>query len=145
MSLRVLVADDDPDILALTDARLSKSGYAVLRACDGLSALRLARRERPDVVVLDYAMPGLTGGEVCRLLRADAETRAIPLILLSASAASLGPEELARLPSDAFLVKPFEAEELMEMIDRLHFARLKAPRDLPLGRRPPAPPAPPPS
>ena len=80
----VLAADDDPLIRELIQFRLERSGYEVVTAADGDEALRLIHERRPDLVVLDVMMPGRTGYEITRSLRADEETKQIPVILLTA-------------------------------------------------------------
>ena len=82
----VLAADDDEDILELVAFRLERSGYTVLRAHDGEQALELARRERPDLAVLDVMMPKLDGFELTKRLRAEDGTSRMPIILLTARA-----------------------------------------------------------
>ena len=82
---RVLVADDDEDLLELACMQLEEAGYEVERAHDGSEALRLARESRPDLCVFDVHMPGLTGHEVMRELRSDAATKRIPVILATAT------------------------------------------------------------
>src|SRR5688572_10759034 len=81
---RILVVDDERDLVDLIAYNLGRNGYDVLTASDGHAALELARRESPDLVILDLMLPGLDGTEVARLLRADPTTAAIPVILLTA-------------------------------------------------------------
>jgi CheY-like chemotaxis protein len=81
---RILVADNDEDVLALVAFRLRRAGYEVLLARDGDEALAQARAELPDLCVLDVMMPGLTGVEVTQRLRSDESTRTLPVILLTA-------------------------------------------------------------
>ena len=108
----VLVADDDRDILELVCYRLERSGYDVVRADDGADALRLAREVHPDLAVLDVMMPTMNGYDVTRELRSDQETRALPVILLTArveqSDIALGLDAGA----DDHVKKPFSPEEL---------------------------------
>ncbi|MGH2956531.1 MAG: response regulator [Solirubrobacterales bacterium] len=82
---RVLVADDDEDLLELACMQLEDAGYEVERAHDGSEALRLARESGPDLCVFDVHMPGLTGHEVLRELRSDPDTKRIPVILATAT------------------------------------------------------------
>ena len=83
MSRRVLVVDDEPDITALVAYHLAKAGYRVSTAANGPDALRAAREERPDVVVLDLMLPGASGYEVLQELRRLEETRQVGVILLT--------------------------------------------------------------
>lgn len=108
----VLVADDDRDILELVCYGLERSGYDVLRAGDGAEALRLARALQPDLAVLDVMIPTMNGYQVTRELRDGQETRALPVILLTArvqeSDIALGLDAGA----DDYVKKPFSPEEL---------------------------------
>ena len=108
----VVIADDDGDIRLLVERRLSRRGWDVVAAADGPEALELVRARHPAAVVLDSTMPGMTGEEVVAAMRADAGTRDIPAILLSA-------HEGAADPADARLLKPFDIETLDAALHRL--------------------------
>src|SRR3954447_22076727 len=82
---RVLVADDDPVTRELIIYKLEAEGYETLVAEDGTSALALAQEQSPDIAVLDVHMPGMSGFDVCRMMRADPEVTQIPVIMLTAS------------------------------------------------------------
>ena len=116
---RVLVADDDADILELVSRRLERRGYDVIGAGDGREALALARSELPDAVVLDGLMPGLEGHQVCAELRADQRTTSIPVVLLTAKAADVDQERAVEAGASAYMVKPFSIDELDETLRRL--------------------------
>jgi DNA-binding response OmpR family regulator len=108
----VLVADDDDDIRDLVAFRLDKAGYEVLRAGDGEQALELARKHRPDLAVLDVMMPKLTGYDVTRELRANEETRGIPVILLTARVQEADVARGFEAGADDYVKKPFSPQEL---------------------------------
>lgn len=116
----ILVADDDPDLVALVARRLVKAGYNVITASDGEQALQQAERLSPQLAVLDVMMPKHTGIEVARRLRASSGgTRHIPVILVSAG---LPDNLLGRdLPADvdAFISKPFTAKDIANMVQEL--------------------------
>lgn len=112
----VLVADDDEDILALVSLRLRRLGYRVVEAVDGEAALARVAEERPALAILDLMMPRLDGYEVIRRLRAGPETASLPVILLSARARSTDAAAGLEAGADAFLSKPFRADELAEAI-----------------------------
>jgi DNA-binding response OmpR family regulator len=115
----VLCADDDEDILSLVSLRLRRAGYDVVTAADGSAALELARSRRPALAVLDVMMPRLTGYEVLAELRADAALRDLKVILLSARVQE---GDIARgldAGADAYLAKPFKAQELVEKVQEL--------------------------
>ena len=115
----VLCADDDADILSLLAIRLERAGFRVAQAVDGEQALTLARELRPDVLVLDVMMPRLSGTEVLGALREDEATGAIPVVLLSARAQDADVERGLDAGADAYLAKPFQAPELIEVVGRL--------------------------
>lgn len=109
--LRVLVADDDPDILTMVSTLLSREGYSVIPAANGTEALALARSARPDLLVLDIAMPGMDGYTVCREIRASGP-EAPPVIFVTARVATR--DRVVGLDAGAvdYIVKPFSAAEL---------------------------------
>jgi CheY-like chemotaxis protein len=115
----VLCADDDRDILALLALRLERAGYRVAQATDGEQALSLARELLPDVVVLDVMMPRLSGTEVLAALRADDATADLRVVLLSARAQEADVERGLAAGADAYLAKPFQAPELLEVVGQL--------------------------
>ena len=110
--VRVLVADDDEDILSLVAFRLERSGFTVLKACDGEEALRLATDEVPDLAVLDVMMPKLDGYEVTRQMRANEKTSRIPVILLTARAQESDVAAGFEAGADDYVKKPFSPQEL---------------------------------
>ncbi len=110
--LRVLVADDDADMRAYIGHALRRQAV-VHEAADGEEALRLARSLVPDLVVADVHMPGLDGLALCRALKADAATAAIPFLLVSGETRALPP------CADGFLMKPFNAAGLRACVGRL--------------------------
>jgi DNA-binding response OmpR family regulator len=118
-TLSIVVADDDPDILRLLERRLSRRGYAVTTATDGVAALDAVRSTAPDAVVLDRVLPALSGEDVCAALKADERTAAIPVILLSAHASEREIVEGFGAGADDYLTKPFDLDELDDRLRRL--------------------------
>jgi two-component system phosphate regulon response regulator PhoB len=110
---RILVVDDEADILALVTYHLAKSGYRVSTAATGPEALRAARDERPALVVLDLMLPGMSGFEVLEQLRADAATSSIAVLMLTARREE--PDRIRGLSigADDYLTKPFSPQELV--------------------------------
>jgi CheY-like chemotaxis protein len=108
----VVVADDEADIVTLVGAVLSKAGFDVLEASNGVEALELVRAHRPRLVVLDVAMPELGGMEVLRLVRADPETADLPVILLSARAQEADVRLGYAEGASKYVRKPFSPREL---------------------------------
>jgi two-component system phosphate regulon response regulator PhoB len=126
MSHRILVCDDEPDITALVAYHLAKAGYRVSTAASGPEALKAAREERPDVVVLDLMLPGLSGYEILKELRARAETRDVGVILLTARRDEPDRIKGLSLGADDYLTKPFSPQELTLRVAAL-LRRLAAP------------------
>ncbi len=109
----VLVVDDEQAIIDLLEYNLNRDGYRVIAARDGLEALRLARRERPDLVILDLMLPGLDGLEVCRSLRRESDT---PVIMLTARVEEVDRVVGLELGADDYVTKPFSVRELMARV-----------------------------
>ena len=118
-SASILVVDDDPEIVAMLSARLSKRGYKVSTASDGNKAIELAKRERPDVVLLDVMMPGKSGREVARALKQDPVTQGSKIVMVSAIGERTNEITAPIYGADAHVDKPFEFEELEGVIARL--------------------------
>ena len=112
-SERVLVVDDEPDIVALVAYHLAKSGYRVSTAANGYDALGLARQERPALVVLDLMLPGLSGFDVMEQLRADDGTREVAILMLTARKDEPDRIRGLSLGADDYLTKPFSPQELV--------------------------------
>jgi len=121
MSVRrlVLIADDDEDVLALVRATIERSGHEVMAVGDGAAALSAMAERRPDLAVLDIAMPELDGLEVLRRLRADDETRDLPVILLTAQAQAADVERGFATGASAYVRKPFSPRDLATRVDDL--------------------------
>ncbi len=115
----ILLADDEANLRLLVRTTLSDPQLRILEAVDGTTALQLARAEHPDVVVLDWMMPGLSGIEVAAELQKDPLTRGIPVIMLTARAQASDREQGAQVGVSAYLMKPFSPLELLEKVDEL--------------------------
>jgi two-component system, OmpR family, phosphate regulon response regulator PhoB len=113
MSYHVLVVDDEADITALVAFHLAKAGYGVTTAGDGSEALKVAREQPPDLVVLDLMLPGLSGFDVLKTLRDRSETREVGVLLLTARKEEADRIEGLSLGADDYLVKPFSPQELV--------------------------------
>jgi len=110
MSARILIVDDEPPIVDVLAYNLGRANYQVLIARDGEEALALARREQPDLIILDLMLPRLDGLEVCRALRRE---RDVPIIMLTARDAEVDRVVGLELGADDYVVKPFSVRELM--------------------------------
>ncbi|MBM3319774.1 MAG: response regulator [Candidatus Eisenbacteria bacterium] len=117
MAKKILVVDDEVYILHILDFSLGAEGYEVLTAADGEEAVRLARTEKPDLIVLDIMMPKVDGFEACRRLKADPETSPIPVILLTAKGREVDRQVGMEVGADDYIVKPFSPTRLIEKIE----------------------------
>jgi two-component system phosphate regulon response regulator PhoB len=133
VALTVLLVEDERDIADLVRYHVEKAGMRVVHAADGGTALRLARAELPDVVVLDLMLPGLDGLEVCRQLRREAATRRLPIIMLTARGEEVDRVVGLELGADDYVVKPFSPRELIARI-RAVLRRSDGPVPEPTGR-----------
>ena len=116
---RVLVVDDDDVIRQLITVNLELEGFEVATAVDGQDCLDRVKEVQPDVVTLDIMMPRLDGWETASRLRADPDTAGIKVVLLSARAQEADLERGSRIGVDAYLTKPFDPDELIEVVRRL--------------------------
>jgi DNA-binding response OmpR family regulator len=115
----ILVADDDADIRNLVVKRLGKRGWNVLAAQDGAEAVAMARSERPAAIVVDWMMPKMTGPEVCAALKADPDTAAIPIVLVTARASGGDRDAGLEHGADDYVTKPFDIDDLDAVLRRL--------------------------
>jgi len=116
MPQRILVVDDDRDIVRLARAYLEQSGYQVLVAYDGETALHILRRESPDLVILDLMLPDRNGLDVTRTVRRDASLAAMPIIMLTARVDDQDKIVGLELGADDYVTKPFNPSELVARI-----------------------------
>ena len=112
----ILVVDDDPEIVTMLSTRLTKRGYKVSTASDGNKAIELAKREKPDVVLLDVMMPGKSGWEVARALKQDPVTQDSKIVMVSAIGEKTNEITAPIYGADAHVDKPFEFEKLEKVI-----------------------------
>jgi two-component system cell cycle response regulator len=116
---RILVVDDEPQNLELMEAMLLPSGYEVALADSGQEALAAAQRDKPDLVLLDLMMPGISGFEVCARLKGDPETRDIPVLFVSALSQAGDRERAIAAGGDDFLMKPVQRTDLLTRVEGL--------------------------
>ena len=119
MKPRILVVDDEPEAVELIEFNLKQSGYLVTTAGDGADALKKARTQTPDLVVLDVMLPEMDGFEICKTLRQDIATSKIPIIMLTAKAAEIDRVLGLELGADDYLTKPFSTRELLLRIKKI--------------------------
>ena len=115
MSL-IFVVDDDPDVRELVEYKLLQHGHEVQSAADGQEALRLVPGAKPALLLLDVMMPGISGFDVLKKLRADEATKSLPIIMLTAKAETADVERGLALGANDYMIKPFSPRELMNRI-----------------------------
>lgn len=115
---RILVVDDDPDILSIMSVALRAMGHQVEEAVNGHQAVALARSAHPDLIFMDLMMPGMDGYQATRLLKAEQGTAAIPVVALTAKAMRGDEEEGRRAGLDGYVTKPFRISRVLETVGR---------------------------
>ncbi|MCB9799604.1 MAG: response regulator [Candidatus Omnitrophica bacterium] len=116
MKKRILIVEDDTDVLKFTMLRLSKMGYCVESALDGEDALKKVREWRPDLMILDINIPKIDGYGVYQSIRSKPETESLPVIFASANLQANLPEKARELGIEHYFIKPFDTTELIEKV-----------------------------
>ncbi|MBP6776934.1 MAG: response regulator [Piscinibacter sp.] len=119
MTHKVLIADDEPNILISLEFLMKREGHDVLLARDGSEALAAIRRERPALVLLDVMMPGMTGFDVCQAVRADESLAGVKIVLLTAKGRDTDIAKGLALGATAYMTKPFSTKELAARVREL--------------------------
>jgi two-component system alkaline phosphatase synthesis response regulator PhoP len=124
MAKKILIVDDDPDLVDAVSTILESKGYATAKAYGGVEGLKKARTERPDLIVLDVMMPDKDGYAVCKELKADAKYRSIPVLLLTAVASNVPTTKYTQqmgmeTEADDYVEKPVEPAELAKRVEIL--------------------------
>ena len=122
--MKILVVDDESDIVELVSSNLQREGYRVISACTGEDALESVKAARPNLMVLDLMLPGIQGLEVCRLIRANPEYSNMPIIILSAKESEVDRILGLEMGADDYIIKPFSVRELISRI-RVALRRVK--------------------
>lgn len=116
---RILIIDDEPDVVRVVQARLTAAGYQSLAAFDGQEGYDKARQEKPDLIILDLMLPKLNGYQVCRLLKSDEDCKQIPIIIFTARAQESDIKTGLEVGADAYLTKPYNPEVLLSKVKEL--------------------------
>jgi DNA-binding response OmpR family regulator len=116
MTAKILVADDEPNIVISLEFLLKREGYTVVIARDGQEALEAIERERPDLVLLDVMMPKKTGFEVCQDVRTNDALQATKILMLTAKGRDTDVAKGLALGADAYMTKPFATRELVQKV-----------------------------
>ena len=110
---KILIVDDDKNLLEVIKYNLEKDGCSVILAEDGTQAVEIARRGKPDLIILDVMLPGIDGFEVCRILRKE---MSVPVLMLSAKTDEIDKVVGLELGADDYITKPFSVRELMARV-----------------------------
>lgn len=113
---KILIVDDEKDIVDLVSYNLEREGFSTVKAYDGEAALRKVRAEKPDLLILDLMLPGVGGLDVCKKIRANPETSSLPIIMLTAKADEVDKIIGLELGADDYLTKPFSVKELIARV-----------------------------
>jgi len=116
---KILIIDDEPEIITLTRMMLQKAGYDVIEAESGKEGLEILKKEKIDLVLLDVVMPGMNGWEVCRKIKADENLRQIPVVMFTVYNSREDIIRSRECGADTYLSKPFDREELLDVVRRL--------------------------
>ena len=119
MNTNILIADDEPNQLELMSFNLSSAGYSIIKATNGKEAIELIENHSPDLIILDWMMPKMSGIDVCRTLRSRSETKQIPIIILSARSEDSDKYLGLDTGADDYISKPFSPKELISRVKAL--------------------------
>ena len=115
---KILIVDDEPDVVSLIERTLSGDGFLVVKAYDGIGALDLVSTEKPDLVLLDLMMPMMSGYEVCQQIKSNPQTRNIPVVCLSSAHSPDARAHSLKAGAVELITKPFFPQELIAQIRR---------------------------
>ena len=115
----ILIVEDDPETVKLVKFILEKNDYSTISAKDGKEGLRMARERKPDLIILDLMLPGMDGYRVCETLKAEPDTKDIPIIMLTALDTGPDFEKALEKKADWYITKPFEAQHLLKRVTYL--------------------------
>ncbi len=119
MKNKVLIVDDEADVLTLLEERLSVNGYDVIKAYNGADAIKLAKSHKPNLIIMDIMMPGMDGSKAAQALRDDPDTKNIPLMFLTCLlTADEAKTSMCETGGHFFVAKPYNVQELLKEIRR---------------------------
>jgi len=117
---KIMVVDDEPSLRELVSAVLEQEGYEVITAEDGKEALEKLKTIKPDLILLDMMMPGISGREVCEKIRADKKTKDLKVVFLTVARFSeVGKEELNKMNVSDYITKPFDNDDLLKRVKKI--------------------------
>jgi len=116
---KILIIDDEPDLVKTLQIRLETAGYTIITAYEGHTGLKKAREEKPDLIILDIMLPGMNGYETCDKLKSDPLTHKIPVIILTSKNMGDDLEQAFEKKADWFMVKPFDSGYLLKIVKKI--------------------------
>ena len=116
MAKKILVVDDEPNIVLSLEFLMGQAGYEVRTAETGDEALRVVAQERPDLVLLDINLPDISGYEVCQQIRANADWKAVKILMITAKGRVVEREKGLAMGADDYITKPFSAQEVVDTV-----------------------------
>lgn len=119
MAKKILVIEDEPEMVEMVKTRLEANNYEVITASDGQQGLDKARKENPDLIILDIMLPGMDGYRVCGLLKADIRHNGIPIVMFTVMSQESEKKLGKEMGADAYVTKPFESQILLEKVRKL--------------------------
>lgn len=119
MVKKILIVDDEPELAEMVKTRLEANNYEVITAADGQEGLDKAKKENPDLIILDILLPRMDGYKVCGLLKTDIKHNKIPVVMLTVKSQESDKKLGKEVGAEAYIVKPFEAQALLEEIRKL--------------------------
>ena len=119
MAKTILIVEDDPKSMKLTNDLLKISGYATIQATDGKQGVELAKSAKPDLILMDIMMPNMDGYTACREIKADQSTRNTPVVMLTAVGYDLNKKLAKQMGADGYITKPFSRQQLIDAISPL--------------------------
>lgn len=119
MAKKILVVDDEKDLVETLTFRLEANNYEVIKAYDGQDGLEKARGEKPDLIILDLMLPKMDGYKVCRMLKFDEKYKRIPIIMFTARAQDSDKKMGMEVGADGYIIKPFEPKALLDKMAEL--------------------------
>jgi len=115
---KILIVDDEKDIVETLSFMLNAKGYEIISAYDGEEGLKLAKEEKPDLIILDVMMPKINGYKICRLLKYDAKYKNIPIVMVTARSQDNDKLIGEETGADEYITKPFEFSDILEVINK---------------------------
>ncbi len=116
---KILLIDDSPTIVKMLEIILEEEGFEAVSANDGISGIKIAEDEKPDLIILDIMLPGMDGYEVCEKIKINQDTKNIPVIMLTGKDMGDDFDKAMEKKADWYIVKPYDAAHLLKVINKL--------------------------